>query len=72
MASCRYIEATSQDISQEVRAWSKMGLQNGQCPQAYFQSCGKIVSYGCDPVNGIDMTTASESAGRQIQTTEMS
>ena len=36
-----YIEATSQDISQEVKAWSQMGLPNGQLPQAYFQSCGK-------------------------------
>ncbi|CDQ80246.1 unnamed protein product [Oncorhynchus mykiss] len=25
-----YIEATSQDISQEVKAWSQMGLPNGQ------------------------------------------
>jgi hypothetical protein len=25
-----YIEATSQDISQEVKACSQMGLQNGQ------------------------------------------
>ena len=29
-------------------------------------------SYGWDPVNGIDLTTASESAGRQIQSTEIS
>jgi hypothetical protein len=28
--SCGYIEATSQDISQEVKAWSQMGLPNGQ------------------------------------------
>jgi hypothetical protein len=27
---CEYIEATSQDISQEVKAWSQMGLPNGQ------------------------------------------
>jgi hypothetical protein len=27
---CGYIEATSQDISQEVEAWSQMGLPNGQ------------------------------------------
>ena len=27
---CGYIEATSQDISQEVKAWSQMGLPNGQ------------------------------------------
>ena len=27
---CGYIEATSQDISQEVKAWSQMGLLNGQ------------------------------------------
>jgi hypothetical protein len=42
-----YIEATSQDISQEVKACSQMGsskwtitpsiLPNGQLPQAYFQ-----------------------------------
>ena len=25
-----YIEATSQDISQEVKAWSQMGLPNEQ------------------------------------------
>ena len=25
-----YIEVTSQDISQEVKAWSQMGLPNGQ------------------------------------------
>ena len=33
---CGYIEATSQDISQEVwlKAWSQMGLPNGQWPQA--------------------------------------
>ena len=31
-----------QDISQEVKAWSQMGLPNRQCPQAYFQSCGKM------------------------------
>jgi hypothetical protein len=37
-----YIEATSQDIRQEVKAWSQMGLLNEQCPQAYFQSCGKV------------------------------
>ena len=39
---CGYIEATSQDISQEVKAWSQMGLPNGQWPQAYFQSCVKM------------------------------
>uniref|UniRef100_A0AAZ3PMV5 Transposase Tc1-like domain-containing protein n=1 Tax=Oncorhynchus tshawytscha TaxID=74940 RepID=A0AAZ3PMV5_ONCTS len=39
---CGCIEATSQDISQEVKAWSQMGFPNGQCPQAYFQSCGKM------------------------------
>ena len=39
---CGYIEATSQDISQEVKAWSQMCLPNGQWHQAYFQSCGKI------------------------------
>ena len=33
---CRYIEATSQ-----VKAWSQMGLPNGQWPQSYFQCCGK-------------------------------
>ena len=27
---CGYIEATSQDISQEVKAWSQIGLPNGQ------------------------------------------
>jgi hypothetical protein len=27
---CGYIEATSQDISQEVKAWLYMGLPNGQ------------------------------------------
>ena len=27
---CGYIEATSQDINQEVKAWSQMGLPNGQ------------------------------------------
>jgi hypothetical protein len=27
---CGYIEATSQDISEEVKAWSQMGLPNGQ------------------------------------------
>ena len=27
---CGYIEATSQDISQEVKAWSQMGVPNGQ------------------------------------------
>jgi hypothetical protein len=27
---CGYIEATSQDISQEVKAWSQMGFPNGQ------------------------------------------
>ena len=39
---CGYIEATSRDISQEVKAWSQMSLPNGQGPQAYFQSCGKM------------------------------
>jgi hypothetical protein len=29
-------------------------------------------SYSLNPVNGIDLTTASESAGRQIQTTLVS
>jgi hypothetical protein len=28
--NCVYIEATSQDISQEVKAWLQMGLPNGQ------------------------------------------
>ena len=28
--NCGYIEATSQDFSQEVKAWSQMGLPNGQ------------------------------------------
>ena len=28
-----YIEATSQDISQEVKAWLQMGLPNGQWPK---------------------------------------
>ena len=28
--NCEYIEATSQDISQEVKAWAQMGLPNGQ------------------------------------------
>ena len=27
---CGYIEATYQDISQEVQAWLQMGLPNGQ------------------------------------------
>jgi hypothetical protein len=27
---CGYIEATSQDVSPEVKAWSQMGLPNGQ------------------------------------------
>jgi hypothetical protein len=27
---CGYIEAASQDISQEVKAWSQMVLPNGQ------------------------------------------
>ena len=27
---CGYIEATSQDISQKVKAWSQMGLPNEQ------------------------------------------
>ena len=27
---CGYIEATSQYISQEVKAWSQMGLPKGQ------------------------------------------
>ena len=40
--NCVYIEAASQDISQEVKAWSQMGLPNGQWPQAYFQSCCKM------------------------------
>ena len=39
---CGYIEATSQDVSQEVKAWPQMGLPNEQWPQAYFQSCGKM------------------------------
>ena len=30
---CGYIEATSQDISQEVKAWSQMGLPNGHDPK---------------------------------------
>ena len=28
--NCGYVEATSQDISQEVKAWSQMGLPNVQ------------------------------------------
>ena len=36
------LEATSQDISQEVKAWLHMGLPIGQLPQAYFQSRGKM------------------------------
>jgi hypothetical protein len=39
---CGYIEATSQDINQEVKAWSQIGLPNGQLPQVYFQSSGKM------------------------------
>jgi hypothetical protein len=27
---CGYIEATSQDISQEVKAWLQMDIPNGQ------------------------------------------
>ena len=27
---CGYIEETSQDISREVKAWSQMGLPDGQ------------------------------------------
>ena len=38
---CGYIEATSHDIGQEVKACSQMGLPNGQWPQAFSQSCGK-------------------------------
>ena len=38
---CGYIEATSQDISQEVKAWSQLVLPIGQCPQAYFQVVAK-------------------------------
>ena len=30
LENCGYIEATSQDITQEVKAWSQMGLPNGQ------------------------------------------
>jgi hypothetical protein len=40
--NCGFIEATSQDMSQEVKAWLQMGLPNGQRPQAYFQSYGKM------------------------------
>uniref|UniRef100_A0AAZ3SQG5 Transposase n=1 Tax=Oncorhynchus tshawytscha TaxID=74940 RepID=A0AAZ3SQG5_ONCTS len=40
--NCGFFEATSQDISQEVKAWSQMVLPNGQGPQAYFQSCCKM------------------------------
>lgn len=31
------IEATFKEISQEVKAWSQMGLPNGQWPQPYNQ-----------------------------------
>ena len=30
---CGYIGATTQDISQEVKAWSQMGVPNGQWPK---------------------------------------
>ena len=40
---CWYIDATSLDISHEVKACSQMGLPNGQWSQAYFQSCGKML-----------------------------
>jgi hypothetical protein len=33
---CGCNEATSQEISQEFKAWLQMGLPNGQWPQAYF------------------------------------
>jgi hypothetical protein len=33
------IDVSGCQMSQEVKAWSQMGLPNGQRPQAYFQSC---------------------------------
>ena len=53
---CGYIEATSQDISQEVKAWSQMGLPNGHWPQAYFQSCGKMAWGQQNQGNGVAIT----------------
>ena len=42
---CGYFEATSQDISQEVKAWSQMGLPKGQWPQAYSKVVGKWLKH---------------------------
>ena len=35
-----YVAILKQDVSQEVKVLSQMGLPNGQGPQAYLQSCG--------------------------------
>ena len=39
-----YVDMLKQHLktSVKVKAWSQMGLPNGQLPQAYFQSCGKM------------------------------
>lgn len=39
---CGNVEATSQDISQEVKAWAQMGLPNGQWHEAYCQTGYKV------------------------------
>lgn len=43
---CRYIDWTSQDIDQEVKARAQMGLANGKWPQACFQSGDKMAQHG--------------------------
>ena len=45
-----------QDISQEVEARSQMGLPNGQWPQAYFQSCGKMAQVHQSQSIGVAIT----------------
>ena len=40
--TCTNIEATSQDVSQEVKAWVQMGLPNEQWPWAYCQMSYKV------------------------------
>ena len=42
MRKGKYVDILKQHLKTSVNAWSQMGLPNGQWPQAYFQSYGKI------------------------------
>ena len=56
-------------MSKNLFSLSHYGVVCEECWETFFSPSilEGFKTYGLNPANGIDMTTASESAGRQIQ-----